>query len=41
MYIHIYMESRKMEPMNLFARQNRDVDVDNRLVDTAGKKRVR
>ena len=31
------MESRKMALMNLFAHRNRDADIENRLVDTAGE----
>ena len=32
-YYCIYMESRKLVQMNLFAGRNRDTDVENRLVD--------
>ena len=31
------MESRKMVLMNLFSGRNRDADIENRLVDTAGE----
>ena len=32
---HISMESRKRVLMNLFTGQDRDPDIENRLVDTA------
>ena len=35
--MHIYMESKKIILMNLFADSNGDTDVDKRLVDTMGK----
>ena len=34
LYINSYMESRKIILMKLFAGQNRDPDIENRLVDT-------
>ena len=34
------MESRKMVLMNLFAGQNGDADIEDRLVDTAGNERM-
>ena len=35
------MKSRKMVLMSLFAGQSGDTDIENRLVDTGGKERVR
>ena len=32
------MESREMVPMNLSAGRNRDIDIENRLVDIAGER---
>ena len=34
---HIYMESRKVVLMTLFAGPNRDTNVENGLADTAGE----
>jgi len=34
-YIYIYIKYRKMVLMKLFAGQNSDTDLENRLVDTA------
>ena len=40
MYQGIYVESRKMVQMNLFAKQNRHTDVENKRIDTkVGKRR--
>ena len=36
----MYMESRKIVLMNLFAGQNGDADIEDRLVDTAGNERM-
>ena len=36
-YYYIYMESRKMVLMNLFAGRNRDFQAKNGFVDTAGE----
>ena len=36
MYINLYMESRKIVMMNLFARKEWDKDIENKLVDTVG-----
>ena len=33
-YIYIYMESRKMVLMNLFTSSNREIDIENRFMDT-------
>ena len=35
------MQSRKMVPMNLLRGSNRDADIENRPVDTAGEAEVR
>ena len=37
MYECIYMESRKMVLMNLFAGQSGDADLENTLLDTVGE----
>ena len=37
MLIHIYMESRKIVPANLLQSRNRDADIEDVLVDAAGK----
>ena len=34
---HIYMEFRKMVMMTLYARQQRDIGVKNRLLDSVGE----
>ena len=35
----MYLESRKMLLLNLFAGSNDEADIENRLVDTVGKER--
>ena len=35
----MYLESRKMLLLNLFAGSNGEADTENRLVDTVGKER--
>ena len=37
----MYMESRKMVLMNLFARKEWDTGIEDGLVDTVGEERVR
>ena len=39
-YLHIYIKSRKMVLINLFAGQNRDTDIENRLMDIVGEGEV-
>ena len=35
---HLYMESRNLVEMNLFAKQNRDTDVQNKCMDIKGER---
>ena len=35
--MHIYIEFRKMVMMTLYARQQKDTDVKNRLLDSVGE----
>ena len=40
-YSNIYMESRKIVRCNYLQGRNRDTDIENRLVDTWRKEKVR
>ena len=35
---HLHVESGKMTQMNLFTKQNRDTDVENKCMDTKGRR---